>query len=134
MAAVLGNPVLRLVLAAAVGWLPMAAPQHLHESEEQGHHRLELHRHHDMHGLAHAHAPHTAAVHEEDAAAITLDVAYAVPDRQAETDPPSIVPFAAPEAAIAGALYRTPEFLGQLIHGPPRGPTGLRAPPALSRL
>jgi hypothetical protein len=125
---------LLLVLAGAVGWLPMAAPQHLHESEEHGHQRLALHRHHDMHGLVHAHAPGNVAVHEDDAPAVTLEVAYAAPARPAQTDPPSIVPFAAPEATIAGALYRTPDYLGQLIHGPPRGPTGLRAPPALSRL
>lgn len=134
MAAVRGNPMLPLVLAAAVGWLPMAAPQHVHGSEAHGHQRLELHRHHEMHGLAHSHAPHGAAVHEEDAPAITLDVAYAIPDRQAQADPRSIVPVVPSQAAVAGALYRTPDYLGQLIHGPPRGPTGLRAPPALSRL
>jgi hypothetical protein len=108
--------------------LPVAAPEHVHEHEEHGHAQTVVHRHMPPHGFVEHHREHQAAAEDDDAPILTLTTVYTVPGG---------LILAAPErrvSALAEPVERTDIERVQTksdvpIHGPPRAPAGLRAPP-----
>ena len=115
------------VLAAALGLLPLAPPEHAHE-EETGHSHVIVHRHLNLHGVQPHHQKLSTIDHDEDPI-LTLSAVYNVP----------------PQPEIAGPVLNAGELIQPLvlsrsegsfidveilIHGPPRAPTPPRAPPA----
>jgi hypothetical protein len=117
------------VLGAALGLLPVVPPDHMHEAEEHGHVHAFVHRHLNPHGvLEHHDADHRPTLDDDDGPVLTLSSIYEVPTSVVVASPPRIV-----SAWIEPPAPRQPERpLGDveiLIHGPPRAPTPLRAPP-----
>ena len=122
-----------VVLAAASAILPIAPPEHGHETTEpNGHHDFFAHRHTQPHlaDFAGHETHHGPAVDDEQSVIVTLDSVFTAPTR---TDVP-----AAPSLRLIGVLQE-PAGVGRavplalvepLIHGPPRGPVALRGPPA----
>jgi len=115
------------VLGTALGLLPIAPPEHVHKHEDHGHAHVTIHRH------LSPHSPHRTERDsnfddDDDSPAITLDTIYNIA--------PSIV-IAAPERSVIERIdpptlrriERPLADVSVLIHGPPRAPTGLRAPP-----
>jgi hypothetical protein len=123
-----------VVLALAIGIVPIAPPEHVHESSEPDHHTHAVaHRHTRLHSTA---APVTADHHHDDAVQSDHDDAVVMLD-QAFTQALDRVVLALP-ATIAIGILRPPEsprrtgvpaYVERLIHGPPRGSSSLRAPP-----
>ena len=117
------------VMGAALGLLPIAPPEHLHEAEEQGHVHVVIHRHLTPHDLLEHHAHCQATVDDDDGPILTPTAVYIVPAHQ---------PIAGPERLAtawieAPGLRREERPLAKvetLIHGPPRAPTTSRAPPS----
>jgi hypothetical protein len=134
MTAVFRSRLIGLALAAAVGWLPIAPPEHVHEADDHGHQRMVVHRHLAPHTLP-RHADHQGRVFDDDdAPVLTLNVVYTVPTATSIIGRPPSVESAIVAAPLSGARYRSPEYFDPPIHGPPRAPSGLRAPPLISRL
>jgi hypothetical protein len=125
---------LPVVLALAVGGIRVAPPEHVHEAEEHGHAHLLVHRHLAPHTADHHHDGHDRNVDDNDAPVLTLDAVYTVPAAAPAIGaaPSVLMTWTEPPAVIL--LAKSPEYFERLIHGPPRAPTGLRAPPRLSRL
>ena len=121
------------VLAAAVGILPMAPPEHVHEVEERGHHLLLVHRHPDSHAAADASHHRESVFDHSEAPSATVDAAYLAPPI-AHLEAPVVKGGPVIEPPKQPATLRTPEYVEHLIHGPPRAPAALRAPPSASRL
>src|SRR5262245_4905308 len=110
--------------------MPMVAPEHVHEREDHGHVKVVVHSHVPSHGVLERHGLHQASLDRDDDPILTLDAVYTVPN--------SVV-LAAPER-VGSALIEPPGALSHErvqakfdvpIHGPPRAPTSLRAPPDL---
>ena len=116
------------VLSLAVGLLPVAAPEHVHERDDHGHAELVVHRHMPPHGLLEHHREHQASVEDDDAPILTLTTVYTVP---------ASVTLAAPERLASSLieppapvrLERSQTKFEVPIHGPPRAPSTLRGPP-----
>jgi hypothetical protein len=117
------------VLGVAMGVFPLAAPEHVHETEDRGHTRALVHRHLPVHGLTEHHSDRdSTTVDHDDDPVLTLSAVYYVG-----------APFAMvrPLLSVAARLdppeprriERKTTHVEILIHGPPRAPTGLRAPP-----
>ena len=110
------------VLAAAIGLGPIVPPEHVHETEEHGHHRLFVppgaHR----------------EVHEDDDPVLTLTPLFTVPAAPAVSPASSATVIVLPEPPAAAAFHRAGDSREPLIHGPPRAPSLLRGPPSSSRL
>ena len=122
------------VLAAAIGLGPLVPPEHVHETEEHGHHRMVVHRHAEAHRLAAPAGLHHRELHEDDEPVLTLTPFYTVP---AEPAPPAASPafvVVLPEPPVATTFHRDGDSREPLIHGPPRAPASLRGPPRSSRL
>jgi hypothetical protein len=120
-------------LAAALGLLPVAPPEHVHEAEEEGHSHVVVHRHPAPHGILEHHADHGSAPEVEDndhdGPAFTLTADYVVPVSSAAVAvrPQAVsVLLEPPKPVFFERVFADVELL---IHGPPRAPTGLRAPP-----
>lgn len=120
--------VLASVLSFAIGLLPLAAPEHVHERDDHGHARVVVHRHVPDHGFLEHHREDQASLDDDDAPVLTLTTVYIVRGS---------VPLATPERS-ASTLIEPPErkkverVLTKFdipIHGPPRALAGLRAPP-----
>ena len=123
-----------LLLVAAVGSIPIAPPEHVHEEEEQGHETLLVHRHLGAHTLPQHVSRHEQILDHEDAPILTFDAVYVVPPAaHVVAAPPSVV-VATIEPPASNTLHRPRDYVERLIHGPPRAPTSLRAPPSISRL
>jgi hypothetical protein len=121
-------------LGVALTLLPIAAPEHMHEADEQGHVHPLVHRHLMPHALVDRRADqHGTVDDEDDGPALTLTAMYHVPPVYVVA-----VPVRTAEELIAPPVSRGIERrrsdLDILIHGPPPGPTGLRAPPDLPAL
>lgn len=136
MTPVLLPRLLRIALATAIGLLPLAPPAHVHEATDaDGHHEAVAHRHlepHHVHARAH-HDHDRAALDEDESVVATLDPAYISPNAHAPTVPTATVAVFLPDVTAETRVVPF-EFVERLIHGPPRGPTSLRAPPAQSLL
>ena len=116
------------VLGLAVGLLPVAAPEHVHERESHGHAELVVHRHAPPHGFLEHHREHQASVEDDDAPILTLTTVYIVRVP---------VVLAAPERFVSSLIEppapdridRSQTKFEVPIHGPPRAPSVLRGPP-----
>jgi hypothetical protein len=116
-------------LGVVLGLLPVIPPEHLHEAEEEGHVQAVVHRHLKPHGIFDHHdADHRPTLDDDDGPVLTLTTLYDVPGQLVVASPPRIV-----GASIEPpALHQRERLLADveiLIHGPPRSPTHLRAPP-----
>ena|SRR5580765_4879307 len=115
-----------------MGVFPIAPPEHLHEAEEEGHLHFFIHRHLPDHALLEHHSDHhPATVDHDDGPVFTLSSVYNVPTSFVIVAPVQIVTahVEPPEPRRVERLFTDVDIL---IHGPPRAPTGLRAPPSLS--
>jgi hypothetical protein len=122
-----------VLLAAAIGLLPVAPPEHVHEVDDHGHSHLMVHRHAAAHhGAQHA-IDHDGVFDDDDTPLLTFDPTYTIPHVGAVVAPRVVIAIRL-DPPPAPVSYRAPEYLERLIHGPPRAPTGLRAPPSTSRL
>jgi hypothetical protein len=114
-----------------MGIVPLAPAEHVNEAEEQGHLQVVVHRHLHEHGLFEHHADRrSGTVDHGEGPVVTLSSVYNIPT--------SIVILGLPRTAgtvvetpAPRRLERTSSDPEILIHGPPRAPTGLRAPPFL---
>ena len=124
---------LALALAASVVSLTVAPPAHVHEAEEEGHHELLVHRHLSAHPLAPRDHGHGGIDHADERI-LTLDSAFTIPSAPTLSAPlpPATIAILEPPVAVSAAGL--PDYFEPLIHGPPRAPAGLRAPPVTSRL
>ncbi len=123
-----------LVLVAAVGWIPVAPPEHVHEEEEHGHETLLVHRHLGAHALPHHALRHEQILDHEDAPILTFDPVYIVPSTSNLVAAPPSNTVATIEPPAGEIRHRARDYVERLIHAPPRAPTSLRAPPAVSLL
>jgi hypothetical protein len=124
---------LPVVLTMAVGLLPMAPSEHVHETTEaDGHHEVVAHRHVQLHKTdvdVDAQAHHdSASIDHEDTVVATLDSVFTAPNTYVPQGPALVVVriFQAPVGRVTPVPV---EFIERLIHGPPRAPTALRGPP-----
>jgi hypothetical protein len=113
------------VLSLAVGLLPIAAPEHVHEREDHGHAELVVHRHMPPHGMLDA---HHASVEDDDAPILTLPTVYTVPASLILAGPERFVSSLI-ESPRPERIERSETKLDVPIHGPPRAPSVLRGPP-----
>ena len=118
---------LGLVMATAVGFLPVVPAEHVHEVDHHGHLELVVHRHLQAHEVAGSR--HSTTVDDNDGPVATLDQDYIVPapvhlDAVAGSGAVSL-----PDVSSA-SCSRYSAFVERLIHGPPRGPTPDRGPPS----
>jgi hypothetical protein len=115
------------VLGLAVGLLPIAAPEHVHEREDHGHAELVVHRHMPPHGGL-EHYGDDASVDDDDAPILTLTTVYTIPV--------SLI-LAGPERSVSALIEppqperieRSQTKFDVPIHGPPLAPAVLRGPP-----
>ena len=118
------------VLAAVMGLLPAAPPEHMHEDHEQGHTQVLVHRHLQPHAIAHAAgmARSGSIEDDDDHAVATLSTDFTIPSSVHLALPQPIGNVGEPlkETRCQGCVAG----VDNLIHGPPLSPTGLRAPPA----
>ena len=125
---------LRVVLALAMGSLPVVPPEHVHEKEEHGHEHVLVHRHLGAHVTAHHHESGDAMFDEDEGLTLALDAVYTVPPPAPVLSQPPAIVLALIEPPPVHFTSRSRDDVEYLIHGPPRAPTGLRAPPLSSRL
>lgn len=118
-------------LVAALGLGPVVPPEHAHAVEEHGHREVVVHQHAHSHAIGHLPIGRDAhrAFDHPDEPLLTLSAVYTTPAPQLPAIPGRIVVgLVQPPLIEAGGP--TNGFVELLIHGPPRAPTGLRAPPA----
>ena len=126
----LGLRAVSLCLVAALAALPLAPVEHVHRTEGPDGHHLIAHAHlEDHHHQAEPDNDHLAThVEDEDSVVATLDrvfVSQSVHHLELTVEADS---YLSPPAVVrAGAAAR---YQRRFIHGPPRGPTSLRAPPS----
>jgi hypothetical protein len=130
MPAVRASRILAGVLGVAIGLLPVAPPEHVHEAEEQGHVHVVVHRHLKTHGILEHQAEHHSTVDDDDGPVLTLTAVYTVPVPAPPVTSPPPVPSAVIEPPKVQAVARPFADVELLIHGPPRAPTPPRAPPS----
>src|SRR5262245_2861514 len=119
---------LAVALGAVMGLVPLAPPEHAHEDEDTGHPHVVVHRHLDLHSVQPHHQKQSTIDHDEDPI-LTLTAVYTVPP-QPEIAAPVLIagePIQPPVLSRNEGSFIDVEIL---IHGPPRAPTPLRAPPS----
>ena len=118
-----------MVLGAAIGLLPVAPPAHVHEGEDHGHVKVVIHRHLDSHGLLENHdTDHQRRLADDDRPILTLSPIYTSPAALVLDSPPRTAGKRI-ELLPSRPTDRRQDNVEILIHGPPRAPTPLRAPP-----
>jgi hypothetical protein len=125
---------LPVMVALAIGAMPVAPPAHVHETEDHGHEHLLIHRHLAAHTARHHLDGRDRVFDEHDGPILTFDTVYTVPASTTVLSAPPASIFAFVEPPAVRPVSRWRNDLEYLIHGPPRAPTGLRAPPISSRL
>jgi hypothetical protein len=120
--------ILACVLGVAMGLLPVAPPEHVHEAEEQGRVHAVIHRHLKSHGILEHHTERHSTVDDDDGPALTLTTIYTVPAPLALDSPARIVSTWM-EPPAPRSFDRPFTDVDILIHGPPRASTPPRAPP-----
>jgi hypothetical protein len=124
-----------IVLAVVVGMVPVAPPEHAHETEDHGRLHLLVHRHGESHPYHVGHARRQAGVIDDhDGQILLLDDVVGTPGRTAVVaapNPDRVVVLAPPAHTIE---TRVADYVARLIHGPPRALLSLRAPPSLPAL
>lgn len=118
-----------IVLAAAIGSLPMAPPAHVHEVDDHGHEAALVHRHTLSHGQHH----HDGVIAAADASLLELDDVFVASSITSLGHPLDRL-VAVLEPPVIDARDGPQEYVERLIHGPPRAPSSLRAPPSISHL
>ena len=120
---------LGVALTVAIGLLPIAPPEHVHEHDSDGHHETVVHRHVQVHHSLPSGDHRHLAWDDDDTPVATLTDEYVAPATVQIGAPPvaavTVLPVPQP------LLLSRAEFVERLIHGPPRSPAALRAPPAL---
>ncbi len=123
-------PACSLALVAAVGLAPLVPPEHAHKTEANGHQQIVVHQHSQPHAIGHLPGDRDSrrAFDHPDEPVLTLSTVYTTPA------PPSLaLPVRTFVAVIQPLRAETGRasygFVELLIHGPPRSPAGLRAPP-----
>ena len=119
-----------LCLVAGLAVLPLAPAEHVHRTDGPDGHRVVAHAHVEDHHHAEPGDDHLAThVEDDDSVVLTFDRIF-IPEQPApQLDMTAAAGLYLPPLAVvrAGAADR---YLQRLIHGPPRGPTSLRAPPS----
>jgi len=127
---VLVSRVVSLCLVAGLAVLPLAPVEHVHRTDGPDGHRVVAHAHVEDHHHAEPGDDHLAThVEDDDSVVLTLDRIF-IPEQPApHLDMTAAAGLYLPPLAVvrAGTADR---YLQRLIHGPPRGPTSLRAPPS----
>jgi hypothetical protein len=123
-----------LYLTVMMGWSPVAPPEHVHESDDDhGVHHLLVHWHAEGH-FEGSHAADHAELGESESQTLTLDAAFMLPPSPVHSVPVSTAAIVLDEPTVPATRRVVADDVELLIHGPPRAPTGLRAPPSASRL
>jgi hypothetical protein len=112
---------------------PLLPAEHAHEVEADGHSRVVVHQHAQPHSIGHlpgAHHRHDRQqiVDHPDDPVLTLSTVFTNSTPQTLAVPLRVV------VAIIQPVHldlgrASTGFVERLIHGPPRAPSGLRAPP-----
>jgi len=119
-----------LALALAVGWAPLAAPVHVHESgDHAAHHRAVIHRHSEPHGGSHHAANHHGVFEESDAQVRTLSSVFVIPEAPPGPSAPEVQAAPLLPVPVIPLLHPVAAYVELLIHGPPRAPALFRGPP-----
>jgi hypothetical protein len=123
-----------VVLALAVGFVPIAPPEHVHEAAAAGNHHSLSHRHVHMHVATHTDAPpHPgSAFDDDDGSIVVLDAVSTESARAFQIAQLPPVSFVQPH--VDNHRQPPPAFVERVIHGPPRAPSSPRAPPQLPAL
>ena len=124
-----GSRTLTWVLGVALGIVPMAPPEHIHEAEEEGHHHVVIHRHSQPHRPGHAGGQPSSIEDHDDEPILTLAVVYTTTARVVPTNPAQVV-VARVEQPVVECSGWVADDVEILIHGPPPPPTSLRGPPS----
>lgn len=118
------------MLVTAMGVAPVAPPEHVHEAEEHGHHFTVIHRHFEGHHAGDHAARHQAVIDHDEDPILTLATVYTIPPSPSADSPLELV-----DVRVNTVESHCGEWAAAdvdiLIHGPPRAPTSLRAPPIL---
>jgi hypothetical protein len=128
---VLVSRAVSLCLVAGLAALPLAPVEHVHRTDGPDGHQVVAHAHfEDHHHQAASDDDHLAThVEDGDSVVLTLDRVFIPEHAASHLDMTAAAGIYLPPLAVvrAGAADR---YLQRLIHGPPRGPTSLRAPPS----
>jgi hypothetical protein len=116
-------------LAAALAWVPLAGPVHVHESRGDGHQQAIIHRHSDTHDDSHHAASHRGVFEESHAQVRTLGSVFVIPDAPPGPSAPAVQAAPPLDAPIIPVLHPIADHVELLIHGPPRAPAFFRGPP-----
>lgn len=122
---------LSLALVVVVGLLPVMPPEHAHQTEENGHSRIVVHQHSQPHTIGHlpGERHRQGTVDHPDDPVLTLSTVFTISSAQTLAVPVCVgVAVIPPVRLDVGRASNG--FVERLIHGPPRAPVGLRAPPA----
>jgi hypothetical protein len=120
------------LLAAAIGVLPFAPAEHVHETTApDGHHELIGHRHAPAHALHPYYRVdlHDPTVDDHDGVVLRLDAVFTAPRTQVPAVPHQAL-VATIQEPIAVEHANSQDFIHRPIHRPPRAPTPLRGPPS----
>jgi hypothetical protein len=123
-----------LVLIAAIGGIPLAPPEHVHESHDPGHHGAVAHRHVEAHGGFHHVANHDGVFDDDDAQVLTLSYVFVIPPAPAVISAPTVQAVVTLEPPVIRTLQPPADYVELVIHGPPRAPASFRAPPSFLAL
>lgn len=118
------------IVGATIGLLPVAPPEHVHETEDQGHIHTVIHRHLQPHGNLEHHADRQSAFDDDDGPVLTLTAVYTVPVSLVAACPPPRIVNAWIEPPKPHLVEWPFADVDLLIHGPPRAPKPPRAPPS----
>lgn len=134
-----------VVLAAVIGFVPLAPAEHAHKVKTDGHHQVRVHRHAQAHGDTHSSGAHRVAhglthdlahdlahdgvLDDEDTPLLRAEAVFTVPAVLAGPGAPPRVTFVLVEPPAADVFSLAADEVELLIHGPPPTPASLRAPP-----
>jgi len=121
-----------LCLAVTIGWNPVGPPEHAHETEEHGTHHVVVHRHVEGHfGTL---PPGHPKIDHGDGALVTLDDVWVTAQGHSYVRPLLASSIVLDEPVVEHTGGGVVDNVERQTHGPPRTPSGLRAPPSASRL
>ncbi|HEY3045693.1 MAG TPA: hypothetical protein VGJ39_16805 [Vicinamibacterales bacterium] len=116
--------------------MPLIPAEHAHETEADGHSRIVFHQHAQAHTIGHLAGEHhrhdrhysLGTVDHPDDPVLTLSTVFTASAQQTLAIPFRVV------VAVIQPIHldvgrASSGFVERLIHGPPRAPSGLRAPP-----
>jgi len=123
-----------LILAGALGMVPLLPAEHAHEVEADGHSRVVVHQHAQPHSIGHLPGAHhrrgrQQIVDHPDEPVLTLSTVFTNSTPHTLAIPLRVVVAIIQPVQLDLGRAST-GFVERLIHGPPRAPSGLRAPPA----